>query len=83
MLALAADLLSVVRHTYRANTQLRRRSSEGSEMPRTMNVPRRNEGGAASAAAPAPAPQPSNGLSGGAGGGEVVIKKEEEEETLG
>ena len=54
-------------------------------MPRTMNVPRRNEGiatlAAAPAPAPAPAPHPNNGPSGAAG--ETPIKQEEEEETLG
>ena len=54
-------------------------------MPRTMNAPRRSEGGAALAAAPAPAPapDPNNGASEGAGGSGVTPIKKEEEETLG
>ena len=55
-------------------------------MPRTMNDPRRSEGGGDDlAAAPAPAPRLNIGPSGGAGNsGETLIKKEaEEEETLG
>ena len=38
-------------------------------MPRTMNVPRRNEGTAAVGAAPAPARDPINDPSGGGAGG--------------
>jgi len=75
-----------------ANTRSRRRSSGGSELLRTMNIPRRSERVVEFAASPAPAPAPArapapysnNGASGGAGGSqEALVKKEEQEETLG
>jgi len=70
----------------RANTRLlRRRSSGRSEMPFTMHVPRRDEGGlaAAPAPAPAPAPPPDSGASEGARASGKTHTKQDEQETLG